>query len=125
MNEPTPQGTRRPTGRHDHSHLPGVRPETHGDCFEAETIRLFQTYQETHAETWGDWHFSGIKSTFTAMWTASLTADRIARVGSAMLGCDDDEAFRATTQAYLTKLCRAKVLRSRRCQGKTLYEVNY
>ena len=99
--------------------------DTTRPAFEVETIRLFKAYQEAHTETWGDWHFSGIKMTFAAMWTSSLTADRIARVGSAMLGCDDDEAFRATTQAYLTKLCRAKVLRSRKNQGKTLYEVNY
>lgn len=92
---------------------------------EVETIRLFKAYQETHTETWGDWHFSAVKVTFEAMWTSSLTADRIARVGSAMLGGVDDEAFRATVQDRLTKLCRAKVLRSRRHQGKTLYEVNY
>ncbi len=94
-------------------------------AFEVETIRLFQVYQEAHTETWGDWHFSAIKVTFEAMWTSSITAERIARVGSAILGCDDDEAFKGNVQNLLTKLCRAKVLRSRKNQGKTLYEVNY
>lgn len=62
-----------------------------------------------------------IKSVFKAMYHAALTAERVGVVGAALNGYAEP----LDVQAGLTSLVKAKVLRSRREKGKTLYEIAY
>lgn len=56
---------------------------------------------------------------FHAMWHSSLSVERIKTIACAMHGLKDFDV-----QFYLTRLVKAKVLRSRRSAGNTrLYEV--
>lgn len=61
-----------------------------------------------------------IAKVFRAMWSAALPAEQIERIAVAMCNLQS-----ADLQPALTKLARAKVLRSRRVSGRICYEVNY
>lgn len=61
-----------------------------------------------------------IAKVFRAMWSAALPAEQIEQIAVAMCGLRE-----ANLKPALSKLVRAKVLRSRRVAGRILYEVNY
>ena len=67
-----------------------------------------------------------IRAAFLAMANYSVTADRITAVGLMVLGYDDNASTRAVfnIEKHLSKLVRAKVLRSDRVKGITRYELN-
>jgi len=61
-----------------------------------------------------------IANVFKAMWSASMPAKKIEAVACAMHGFENLDL-----QETLTRLCRAKVLRSYVNCGQRFYEVNY
>ena len=80
---------------------------------ETRTYELFETVE------W-DPEVAVVALVFKAMWHAALTQERIERIGAAMAAYD-----KVDLSAALTKLLKAKVLRSYRQRGKRRYEVNY
>lgn len=83
---------------------------------EATTHQLFTEYLN---ENWTS-HGAMIGQVFKAMWSSALPADKVNAVASAMHGFQNLDV-----QPTLTKLVRAKVLRSYSKNGKRYYEVNY
>ena len=61
-----------------------------------------------------------IAKVFRAMWSAALPAEQVEQIACAMCSLQSVDLRPA-----LTKLVRAKVLRSRRIAGRVFYEVNY
>lgn len=59
---------------------------------------------------------------FDAFPLRAFTAARVARIAEAVEGFEHGSL---DLQAELTKLARQKVLRSRRANGATLYEINF
>lgn len=84
---------------------------------EATTYRLFDEYVDSQEFSSYNVMVAGV---FKAMYHASLTVSRIEAIAQAMYGYETVDL-----QKTLTKLTRAKVLRSRQGQGKRMYEVNY
>jgi len=80
---------------------------------ERKTRELFENLPEGN-------HFIMLRSVFKAMYWASLSVEKIEQVACAMHSLETVDLKKA-----LTKLTRAKVLRSRMNSGKRLYEVNY
>lgn len=70
-----------------------------------------------------------LRSAILACWASALPMDRLVSIGSAIHGYRDpafqDNVDYSLWQKELTRMVRAKVLRSRMAQGKRLYEVNY
>lgn len=65
---------------------------------------------------------AAVKVAFTSMWYAAITPTRVSAVASAIGGF----AYSAEElQPALTKMTKAKILRSRKDRGVRLYEVNY
>jgi 2-hydroxychromene-2-carboxylate isomerase len=68
-----------------------------------------------------DMYVTIAKGVFRAMWSSAMTLSHVQAVGIAInsLSHLDQDAL----QAALTKLVRAKVLRTRSAQGRKFYEV--
>jgi hypothetical protein len=61
-----------------------------------------------------------------ALWYSALPIDRLIRIGTAIGGLRElQDHRREAFQREATRLVRAKVLRSRRDRGVTLYEINF
>lgn len=63
-----------------------------------------------------------IKMAFRAMWSNSLSITRIERIAAALANLDESNV---DLQDELTRMTKAKILRSRMIQGVRHYEVNY
>lgn len=61
-----------------------------------------------------------VANVFQAMWSSSLTVERISKIGEAMYGFSGLDI-----QEVVTRLARKRILRSRTHSGERLYEVNY
>jgi len=85
---------------------------------EADTYRLFDTYLD-NSDNWSG-SAAIIGHVFKAKWYATLSIESIAAIGSALHGLTSFDP-----KPTLTRLVKAKVLRSRRVGGATHYEVNY
>jgi hypothetical protein len=97
-------------------------------CFhEAETHRLVWDYRQANPMAYNDanaYTIQAVLNLFKMHWSSSYTPTQIQRICVATtpgMVTDDAERF----QKVLTKLARAKVLRSRTQDGKSFYEVNY
>lgn len=69
-----------------------------------------------------------LRSAILACWSDAMPAHRWAEIGVALHGIyagATDERGKAAFQKELTRMVRAKVLRTRRVRGQTLYEVNF
>lgn len=86
---------------------------------ERKTRVLFAEYGAKNDDAWTP-EFSMVRSVFRAMWSLSLTRERVEAVAAAMNGYE-----KVDLAEELTRLVRAKVLRSRTLNKKRLYEVNY
>lgn len=88
---------------------------------EAKTHELVGRYLELNSET-HPWEAYALALAIKALWSSSISLSRIVAVASALSGqpLNDEVA-----QEQLTKMVRAKVLRSRVNRGTRLYEVNY
>lgn len=96
--------------------------ETHRirTAHEATTHSLFAVYL-SDGNNWSV-ATSAVRVTFEAMWHSSLPLARIVTIGNALANIDCSEE---TYQQTLTRLVRAKVLRSRVIAGVRHWEVNY
>lgn len=70
-----------------------------------------------------DWspELAVIKSVFTAKWFSALGVDEVAALGKALMGAGSRDY---ELQTVLTKMVRAKTLRSRMIGGVRHYEIN-
>jgi hypothetical protein len=91
-------------------------------AYEADTYRLFA---DRAAATDFDTYELGIANVFRAMWHSSLPVDRIAQIAEGLNGYAAGSLDADKIKAALTRLTRAKVLRSSTANGNRLYEVNY
>lgn len=90
---------------------------------EAETRHIFEALlKDSYKNDDHSIHQGNIivASVFKAMYYASLPVAKIERIGKAMHGLETCDL-----QKTLTRLVRAKVLRSRYVSGVNHYEVNY
>jgi hypothetical protein len=88
---------------------------------EAKTLELLDGFEAT------DDLYSTIfcvKKAIRAMWALQFTPERVNKVGSALGGLTELDA--GNVQTVLTRMTRAKVLRSKVSRaGKRVYEVNF
>jgi hypothetical protein len=84
---------------------------------EAKTYELFGNFR---AQTGWDPSIIMVANVFQALWSSALTVERIKAVGEAL-----SATHHWNPQPALTRLVKAKVLRSYVKQGRRLYEVNY
>lgn len=88
---------------------------------EAKTHELIYSYLNKEGQP-QRWEAFALAGAIKAQWTYSLTAERLAQIAEAVSLQPMDITV---VQAELTKMVRAKVLRSRMSNGKRLYKVNY
>lgn len=81
-------------------------------------VELFASFPSTHSDYTT---FYYVRKVFLAFYEASLPADRVAEMATALSTYPE----LPRVQEMLTTLARMKVLRSRRVRGQTFYEVNY
>ena len=87
--------------------------------FEARTHELFELVGQDYDDS--NWqNLRIVRSVFKAMWSSSMHAEKIEKVGCAMFGFESLDLTSA-----LDALVKEKVLRSRRSGKVKLYEVNY
>lgn len=90
---------------------------------EAKTYELFYNYEQAHKAGVPGYNHDVVVvgMVFKAMHYASLPVSRIVAIGVAMANLSRWD----NPQDILTKLTKAKVLRSRMIRGERHYEVNY
>jgi len=79
--------------------------------------KLLEDYRTAHP--WNP-DFNAVAAVFKAMYYAALTTEKVNAIACALCGFTGFDA-----QEELTRLTRAKVLRSRMHGGERLYELNY
>jgi len=87
---------------------------------EVKTLELLDTFEAPDTI----WSTSQcVKMAIRATWSQANTADRIGNIAGALGGIR--EINMETVQKTLSAMVRAKILRTRKSQGKYLYEVNF
>ena len=94
---------------------------------EAKTYELFATYRSdlTARGLPLETAVIAVENAFCASHMSALTVARITQIAEALSGYAPGSFPSDFVRSALTKLVRAKVLRSRTAQGVRLWEVNY
>jgi hypothetical protein len=88
---------------------------------EAKTHELLACYLEQDSGQ-HPWEVYALAQAIKALWTSSVTLSHLVLVAAALSG---QPVNTEAAQKQLTKMVRAKVMRSRVNHGTRLYEVNY
>lgn len=64
-----------------------------------------------------------VLNVFVAMWSSSITAERIAQVDAALVGCEYSDKSAEAVSKVLRDLVKRKVLRARVIKGARHYEL--
>jgi hypothetical protein len=93
------------------------------DANEARTLEMLDQFME---KGWTP-DTAVIAMVWRACWSSALPVDSIVRIGCALAhyAPQAEERMKPDLHKALSAMVRAKVLRTRRDRGRTLYEVNF